>query len=37
MRTQRGKVHEARDYDNPEVRSIDHIATIELGELALDT
>jgi len=37
IRTQRGKVQEARKNDSPEVRGVDNIATVDLGvEQALD-
>ena len=38
MRTNRGKVHEKGECNGPEVRGIDHVATIKLVEkLELDT
>ena len=37
MRTKRGKVHEAGEGDDPEVRGVDNVATIELEESELDT
>ena len=38
MLTQRAKIHEAREGDDPEVRGIDYVTTIELEEaLALTT
>ena len=35
--THRAQVHEARESDNPEVCSIDHVAAIELEDPGLDT
>ena len=32
IRTKRSKIHEAGEGDDPEVRGIDNVATIELGE-----
>ena len=37
MRTQRAKEHDARKGDDPEVREVDDVATIELEEAALAT
>ena len=37
MRTQRGKVHEAGEDDNPEVCGVDNVTTVDLGaEQVLD-
>ena len=37
MRTQRGKVHDTREGDGPDIHGIDDIATVELEAVALDT
>ena len=37
MRTNDGKVHETGGYNNPEVRSVDDVAPIDLEREALGT